>query len=209
MAAEQREMDVEVTNTSGVREYEFNTVEQGSIHPHQVWDDENDSFDSQDSSFDLRQHPDNSFSSDKRRCCGRRGCILCVASLLILATAAGVAVALLVPAKNTDRSTNAAASGNDGGTAAPTAAPTPQPLPPQCIPISDNVDSCLKNEMEQADADFCIDCVWRFLPENRGYCEPLETQICNVLRSCGCAACESDLAAYFDCQTSCIIDCNF
>jgi hypothetical protein len=50
--------------------------------------------------------------------------------------------------------------------------------------------------------------VWEFLPENKGYCEPLESQICNILQACGCGLCKDDLAFYFDCQTSCVIDCS-
>ena len=198
-------MDIEVTNTSGVHEDDYDADGPGSTP---CWDNHSsDSFDSQDSSYDIRHVSDKSFSSDKRSCCGKRGRAICAVCLIAI-TAASITVAILVPSRHRGKS-NTVASGTAVETSDPTAAPTSFSLPPQCIPFYESVDGCLKNELNETDADFCIDCAWRFLPQDKDDCENLDSKVCNVLQSCGCGPCKDDLAIYLDCQTSCEIgDCS-
>ena len=77
------------------------------------------------------------------------------------------------------------------------------------MPFYNAVDECLSVDLELEEADRCVDCVWRFLPANQGSCAPLEQAVCNVIQSCGCSSCEDELIAYMDCQTECLIDCQF
>jgi hypothetical protein len=133
--------------------------------------------------------------------------------LLVLATGITVPLLLLLNGNNSPSSKVApSASGSlfapEPPSPAPTAAPV-MPLPENCMQFYDVVDKCLSSNLEQAEANHCVDCVWQFLPANQGYCAPLERAICNVIQSCECSSCEDELISYIDCQTECLIDCKF
>lgn len=195
--------DIEVT-TEGVRE----SVKQESAPPprwtqeYTDWSESNSEWTSDDSSFAAS----NNNTSRRPR---KRGLLICMFMVLLAAIVAGIVVAVLMPSNN-KRSTNVAA-GTAGdtdipqSTSAPTAAP---PLPEECVPDYNNVDYCLKNELTEAQADDCVDCVWAFLPNNSGPCQQLEASICNVLSQCECGACSAFLENYLDCQSSCEFDCQ-
>jgi len=142
--------------------------------------------------------------------------LLCVAALLVI-VAIAVPVAVLVP-RNNARSTAAASSVADTSSPAespaesPSATPTPTldaALPKHCEPVYDSLDSCLSGEVTKDQADACVDCVWSFLPNNRGECPALIQQVCNILDQCDCFTCSDELEDYLDCQSECEIDCGF
>lgn len=150
-------------------------------------------------------------TSSKRCCGGKCWRWVCLALVVCSLIAVAVAVPLLLKRKD-ERSSNVAAgtivgSPTNAFTLAPTVAPANQ-LPPECEPLSDDVDICLSVELDQDTADFCVDCVWRFLPDRTGYCESLEESVCNIVRSCGCSSCQDALVSYLDCQTDCEFDCS-
>lgn len=140
----------------------------------------------------------------------RRWKLICIALLCVLVIATAVTVPLVLLLNKDDGASNVPA-GSLFAPEPPSQAPTPPPslpLPASCVPLYDAVDECLSTDLSPEEADFCVDCVWRFLPANQGYCEPLEVAICNVVSSCGCSFCEDELLAYLDCQTECLIDCQ-
>jgi hypothetical protein len=147
--------------------------------------------------------------------------LVCLAAVLLVILAVAVPCAILVPRNNaakTNTAANIAGEGSEGGGSdtgqtsfAPTAAPTPvnAELPQECQPVYDSLDSCLANEITKAEADSCIDCVFGFLPDNSGPCEPLVASVCSVLAQCECLSCTDELQAYLDCQSECQLDCGF
>jgi len=143
-------------------------------------------------------------SSGENSC--RKGRWLFIGLLLAAIIAVAVAVPLVL-ARDNDRSSNVAAATNIMDQ--PTPAPTNYlNLPPDCMPFYESTDVCLKEELAEQEADLCVDCVWRFLPSNRGYCKDLEASVCDIVKSCGCGPCEDELLAYLDCQTECEFNCQ-
>lgn len=153
-------------------------------------------------------------SSGDGSSCWRTGRWICIALLAAALIAVAVTVPLLLTRDKRTTNTSAATTTDLSytptgplSTEPPTAAPVVQ-LPSECLTLSDSVDVCLTEEMTQEEATFCVDCMWRFLPDNKGYCEPLETAVCNIVQSCGCSTCKDELVRYLDCQTECEFECT-